>query len=432
MQLQQVESEQQSPTRPNENSSPATLTSAFHWLWGGQSISLIGSRLSALSFQVIAVRTLNATASQMGILTASETIPYLVFGLFVGVLVDRTSRRRLLIGCDLARFVILAATCLLAYTGRLHISILWAVVCAISTFNLIFDSALGAYIPQILARTQWLRANSRLSITQSGSEVVGPGLGGYLLQAIAAPAVMLIDGLTYGVSAICILIGKPRPSNIDPHTQAVFTAPVRNVWASIGQGARFVYTHQVLRIFAIWSAIWNFSWSALLAVFVLYATRSLSLSPRSIGLIFAIGGLGGIIGAAIAGPLATKLSRGRVLVFAPAIGAAGGALVFIARGAHALAVLLLAMFLFNLGESAFGVNMQTCRQEVTPANLMGRMDTTMRLCFRGIASLGALAGGFIGSSFGLRTTILTAVSGLFITVIGLYSSGLSELANASD
>jgi MFS family permease len=433
MQVEQLAVEQQSAATSNENSSQLQsikLPNAFRWLWTGQSVSLIGSRLSALSFQVIAVSTLHATSSQMGILTASETIPYLVFGLFVGVLVDRTSRRRLLIGCDLVRFVILAAACLLAFTGRLNLPLMWAIVCIVSTFNLIFDSALGAYIPQILARTQWLRANSRLSITQSASEVAGPGLAGYLLQAVAAPAVMLIDGLTYAISALCILIGRPTALSSTPQPSHPSPLTELNLWSSIKQGASFVYAHPILRIFAIWSAVWNFSWSALLAVFVLYATRSLSLSPRSIGLIFAVGGIGGVTGSAIAGPLAAKLSRGRVLVCAPAIGAAGGALVFAARGAHAFVILLLAMFLYSLGESAFGVNMQTCRQEVTPFELMGRMDTTMRLCFRGMASLGALTGGFIGSAFGLRTTILSAVCGLILTVLGLQSSGLSHLVDA--
>ena len=386
-----------------------------------------------MSFQVIAVRALHATASQMGVLTAFETVPYLVLGLFIGVLVDHTSNRRLLIGSDLARLVVLVGASYLAVSGRINIQIMWAVVCVISTFNLVFDAALGAYVPKVLARSQWLRANSRLSATQSGSEVAGPGLAGYMLQAISAPAVMLIDGVTYGVSAMCILVGKPnQPGGVSGGRELdknpIVPPEVRmNVWLSMRQGASFVFRHRILRIFAIWTAVWNFSWSAVLAVFVLYATHILMMSPGSIGLAVAVGGIGGILGSSMAGRLAKRWSRGRVLVFAPLIGASGGALLFAARGARALIVVADAMLFYSLGEGAFGVNIQTCRQELTPANLMGRMDTTMRVCFRGMASLGALAGGLVGSKFGLRAAILAGVCGLFVTVVGLYCSGLADL-----
>jgi len=422
--------------QPRGESRKSELPNAFHWLWGGQSVSLVGSQLSALSFQLIAVTVLHASAGQMGVLTAAQTLPYLLFGLFVGVLVDNSSRRLLLVGTDLARFAVLIAASILALTGHLHIEIMWAVVCLIASFNLIFDAALGAYIPQLLSRNQWLAANSRLSVTSSASEVIGPGAAGYVLQVLFAPAAMLLDAVSYPFSAGCIALGKPKSMEGSLETSARLEGSRsrfgrRNIVGSVREGVTFVLKHPVLRVFALWSAVWNLSWSAVLSVFVLYATRTLTMTPGAIGLVFAVGGSGGVLGAAAAGKLAKQWSRGGVLVAAPFVAACGGLLVLAAGRPYAAVLTAVSLFVFNVGQSAFGVNMQTCRQEFTPPFLMGRMDTTMRLCFTGTASLGALAGGFIGSRFGLRVAIFFGISGLFVTVVGLKLSPLAHLVNAA-
>jgi predicted MFS family arabinose efflux permease len=294
---------------------PSTgLSSTFLWLWGGQTVSLVGSQISALSFQVVAVTVLHASPMQMGVVTASQTIPYLLFGLFVGVLVDRVSRRRLLIGADLARLGILFTAATLAASHHLGVPLLCAIVCAISTINLIFDAALGAYIPELLDRRQWLRANSRLSVSMSGSEVAGPGVAGYILQVLSAAGAMVTDAVSYLISAVCILCAKPakqavvkKSSQWDRETSWGLSS---NVLHSVREGVGFVFTHPILRIFALWSAVWNFSWSAVLAVLVLYATQTLKLPPRSIGMVLAIGGIGGVAGAACASRLAGLLSQG--------------------------------------------------------------------------------------------------------------------------
>ena len=418
------------PATKSSASRAVKLEKAFHWIWGGQAVSITGSQLSAITFQLIAVTSLHASSSQMGVLTAAQTFPYLVLGLLIGVVVDRSSRRTLLVISDLSRSAVLLVAAVLAIEKHLSIHVMWAVVCLTATFNLVFDASLGAYVPEILKPHHWSIANSRLSATLSAGEVAGPAIGGFIVQAVAAPFVVLLDALSYVFSAACILISKPAPGQRPPDIAAQRTTESRtriyNPIPGIVEGLRFVITHPVLRILGFWSAIWNFAWSAVIAVLVLYESRVLHVGSASIGLCFAAGGIGGIVGALLANVLGKTFSPGSVLVYAPFVGAAGAATILIPH-AHPSSSLAFGLFLFNAGQSAFGVNMQTTRQMVTPPFLMGRMDTTMRLCFTGMSSLGALTGGFIGSNKGPHVSIVLGILGLFVAAIGLRVSPLAKL-----
>jgi predicted MFS family arabinose efflux permease len=408
------------------------INRAFHWIWFGQAVSITGSQLSAVSFQLIAVTTLRATASQMGILAAAQTFPYLCFGLFLGAVIDNSSRRSLLISSDILRSSILVSAAVLAVEKHLTIPLMWVIVCLTATFNLVFDASLGAFIPELLKPSRWSVANSRLSATVSAGEVTGPALAGFVVQVFAAPIAFLLDALSYIFSAICVLLCRP-PSGGDSQMAKIYKAEgfwnrISNTGPAILEGLNFVIRHPILRIFGLWSAIWNFSWSAVLAVLVLYASSILRIDAASVGICYAVGGLGGVLGASLATSAARSFSRSGVMVYAPFVGAMGST-ILLWSGNHPRVTLAASLFIFNVGQSAFGVNMQTTRQLVTPASLMGRMDTTMRLCFTGMSSLGALAGGFIGSRFGLHGSIVFGIAGLFVTAIGLRTSPLARLVS---
>jgi MFS family permease len=402
------------------------LSAAFYWLWGGQSVSLAGSKLSSLSFQLVAVTTLHASVSQMGVLGACDSIPYLLLGVFIGAIIDRTSRQQLLIQSALGGGGVLLVSAIVTFAGYMSMHVMWVVACLIGTSTLLSESALNAFIPEVLLRQRWLDANSRLAGTQALSEVVGPGLAGYLLQWVAAPFVMLIDGCSYGISAGLIFLTRPD-GKVTVEQDRASVASSGGFRSSIRAGIGFVFADRVLKSFVVWSSVWNFSWNIVLAVYVLYATTTLGLGPTAIGIIFAAGGIGGMVGSSVAMRLVKRFPRGTALVVSPLVGACGGLLLLCANGPHAVPISATAMFLFNLGEMTYVVNMITIRQEITPVGLMGRMDMTMKLCFRGMYALGALAGGILGSREGLRTALLVGVYGLFLTVVGLYGSGLMKL-----
>ena len=391
----------------------SSIPRKFMLLWAGQGISIIGSQLSVVTIQVIAVKTLGASAMQMGVLTASQTIPYLMLSLFVGLLIDRVSKRRLLIVADIVRCLVILVTALLLLVGNLTIVELCVVICLIAVFNLVFDAASGALIPQLFSASQRLSVNSRLNITASGGDVVGPTLAGVALDVLRASGAMLVDSATYLVSCVCVWFSIPetKPARSE---ETSLSRPIARVLRALRAGLSFVAAQPLLRAFAIGSAIWNLSWSAVLAVLVIHLAKNLHTDATQIGLVFASAGIGGIVGACLGAWLGHQWRVRMTLVLAPLIGVIGGATLLIAQPSHPFATAAVALFLYGLGESCFGVNMQTCRQGVTPLRLMGRMDTTMRFCFKGMASLGAIAGGVVGSRWGVQAAIAFGVAGLAI------------------
>ena len=159
-------------------SQPLEVSCNFGVLWVGQAVSIIGSQFSSLSIQMIAVTLLRANPTQMGSLTASQTFPYLILSLFVGVLVDHVSKRSLLLMADSVRAVTLIAAAGLLVLGHLTISALCAIVCFISLFTLVFDAALGAAIPELFEPSKRIAVNSRLNMSLAGGDVVGPTMSG--------------------------------------------------------------------------------------------------------------------------------------------------------------------------------------------------------------------------------------------------------------
>ena len=414
--------------------SPGSLPVAFRWFWGGQAISLTGSQLSLLSFQLIATNMLHANAMEMGVLTAVQSAPYILCGLFVGVLVDRFSRLRILVTTDIILCGILISASILNATGRLNIQLMWAIVGATSTLNLAFDAALIAHLTELIDSKLWLKANSRLSITTSGSAVAGPGIAGYVLQTISASLAMSMDAVTYVISAMCMILSRSKPasraSSLSSHAaQLPRAGQHKSVFGAIKDGVSLVYTDPILKIFAFATTTWNLACGGIMSVFVLYAVRNLGMSSGWVGFVMAAAGLGGLIGGATGNIWAIRWSRGRVVIVAPLVAACGAAMLLGANGRLSVPIVSVSMFLFNAGQSAFGVIMITCRQEVTPRELLGRMDTTMRVSITGMASLGALLGGFFASRAGMRATIAAAVFLLFIVVFSLKFSSLEHLVN---
>ncbi|MGA2049663.1 MAG: MFS transporter [Terracidiphilus sp.] len=406
----------------NDGNEKETRRSIFGLLWLGQTVSIIGSQFSSLSIQMIAVSALHANPTQMGLLTASQTFPYLIMSLFIGVMVDRFRRKSLLIMADTVRAAILIAASALLLTDRMAIWTLYGIVCVISLFTLIFDASLGAAIPELFRPNERIAVNSRLNMTLAGGDVVGPSMSGYALRLAGISGAMLFDSFTYLASAVCIFFGIRRTVNSSSSPRA--TTHRNGIFRTIFVGVSFVLSNATLRILGIGSAIWNFSWSAVLAVLVLHAVHDLKLTSVQIGLAFATGGVGGIGGSILGWRLARSFSQGTILVFTPLIGIAGGAILLLPVHSNPFVLTAMALFLYNLGESSFGVNMQTTRQAVTPMHLMGRMDTAMRFCFKGMASLGAVAGGLTASQFGLKAALELGVAGLAATFVVFLCSNL--------
>jgi len=384
--------------------------------------------VTLLALPLVAVLTLDASPGQMGLLAAAERVPFLAFGLFAGVWVDRRRRRPLMVGADLGRAFLLALIPLAAVVDQLSIELLFAVALGTGTLTLLFDVAYASYLPSLVRRDDLLAGNSTLEASYSAAQAAGPGLGGMLVGLFTAPVAIAVDAVSYVVSAAFlgrIRTGEPPPApptGGDRH-------PVRRIFAEIGEGLGVVLRHPLLRAIVGCGVTTSFFGFAFLAIYVLYMARDLGLGPRTIGAILASGGVGAFVGALLAGPAARRLGVGPAMVWAQVVFAVAGVTVPLAVFVRPIAVpMLVASEVLQYGAlTVYFVNQVSLRQAIVPARLLGRVTATARFLITGSAPLGSLLGGALGGWIGLGPTLVVGSVGMGFAAVWAALSPLRGL-----
>ncbi|MCA1644920.1 MAG: MFS transporter [Chloroflexi bacterium] len=395
--------------------------SEFMKLWGGQTISQVGSQVTLLALPLTAVLVLHATPGQMGLLYAAETAPFLVVALAAGVWVDRLRRRPILIGGDLSRALLLAWLPIGALLGVLRIEQLYVVAVLVGLCTVFFDVAYQSFVPVLVGREHLVEGNSKLEVSRSAAQIVGPGLGGLLVQTITAPVAIIVDALSFLISGlVLILIKTPEPA---PGISR------RGVRAEIGEGLSIVLGNSLLRSIAGCTGTSNVFGSALQAVLVLYATRDLGLPPALLGVALGAGSLGALLAALLSSRIADRIGLGTSIVGGISLGGVASLLIALASGppSVAAAVLGLAQALFGFGGVLYNINQVSLRQAITPDRLLGRMNATMRFIVWGTMPIGALLGGSLGEAIGLRGTLAVVAAGALVTPLWVLLSPVRKL-----
>ena len=395
----------------------------FLRLWAGQTISQFGSQVTLLALPLTAALALGATPAEMGILAALQSAPFLLVGLLAGVWVDRLPRRPVLIVADLGRAALLGSLPAAAFLDRLGMPQLYLVAFATGLLSVFFDVAYGAYLPALVREDALVDSNSKLELTNSAARVAGPGLTGVLVQVLTAPIALLVDAVSFLLSALSLALIRATEPPPAPR------AGRPSLRAEVGTGLRLVFGNPLLRAIAGCTATANLAWNVIFAVFILYATRQLGLTPALLGLIAAAGNVGFLVGAGLAGPLARRLGLGPTLVAMPVLGSLGALLIGAAGGSRpvAAACLIGAQFLFGFGGVIYNINQVSLRQALTPDRLRGRMTATMRFLVWGTIPLGALLGGLLGERLGLRPTLLVGALGTLTAFLWVACSPVRAL-----
>jgi MFS family permease len=390
----------------------------FLKLWSAQTVSQFGTQITLLGLPIIAAVVLGASPSQMGILSAAEYLPFLLFGLFAGVWVDRLPRRPILIWADIGRAVVLATIPAAAYLGVLRIEQLYVVGFLVGVGTVFFDVAYQSYLPSLVDRERMVEGNSKLEIGRSTAQVAGPGVAGGLIELLTAPIAILVDSLSFVLSAaMLVLIRTPEPP---PEGGA----GERNVWREIGEGLGVVLKNPLLRPIAFCTATSNMFGNMLFAVFVLFATRELGLDAGALGIVFSIASAGALGGAILASRIAGALGVGPTILVGILCTGLGNLLItlLVQPGALAIPILGLGLALGFSGGMVYNITQVSLRQAITPHRLQGRMNASVRFMVWGTIPIGALIGGFLGEQIGLRSTMLVgAVGGLSCGLWVLFS-----------
>jgi predicted MFS family arabinose efflux permease len=401
--------------------------SDFVKLWSGQSISIVGSQVTALALPLTAVITLQATAMQMGVLTAIQYAPFLLFGLFIGVWVDRLRRRPILIAANLGRGLLLGLIPVAALLGVLRIGQLYALGFLTGVLTVCFDVAYVSYLPGLVGRGQLVDGNSKLQISSSTAAFVGPSLGGVLVQWLTAPVAIAVDAVSFFVSAVFLyLIRRPEPEP-QPVSQ-------RGIWSEMREGLRPLISDPIMLAIMVGTATSNFFINMQISVRLLYITRDLRLSPATLGFMFATASLGGLVAAVFAKRIYRGAGIGPTLIVTQLlVGISALALPLAGGGYWAIIITIMAsMILWGFAMMAYDITEISFRQFITPDGLLGRVSASRRFVTWGVALPGALLGGVLGEAVGLRTTLLIGGGGVVCAALWPIFSPARKLRHVDD
>ena len=398
--------------------------SDFLKLWSAETISQLGSQVTGLAFPLVAIITLDVSAFEVALLGVVEFLPFILVSLPAGVWVDRLPRRPILIAGDFGRAVLLASIPIAYAGGWLTIWHLYVAGFLFGVLTVFFDVAYQSYLPALVDREHLVEGNSKLEISRSGAQLAGPALAGALIQALKAPVAVLVDAVSFLASGIFVLTIRSREE--PPERTEGRRSPFAGMRSELSEGLHYVLGHRYLRWIAASTATFNFCSNVMWAIFLVYAVRSLGLSPGQIGLIFAIGNIGYLVGAITANRVARQLGVGRTIVAGAAAGVAA-LLVPLAPESSPIPFLIASQLVISFGLPLYNITQVSYRQAITPERLQGRMNSVMRFIVWGVMPLGTLLGGAIASAIDLRAAIWVGAVGMSLAFLPVLLSPVRTL-----
>jgi MFS family permease len=402
----------------------------FRRLFLAHTISEIGSEVTLLAVPIVAIVVLDATPFEVAILGAVQFAAFTLFALPAGAIVDRLPRRRILVVGDLGRALVLLVIPAAAGLHVLSIGLLAVVAFAAAVLTVFFEIGDQSILPGLVERDRLTEANSRLSIATSAAQVLGPGIGGWLIGLLSAPVAIVVDALTFLGSA-AFLVGIRGRALERPREPTLRRPSIRD---EVAEGLRFYRRTPLLLAGSAGIVTSTFGiWLAGSTVLV-YLVRELGLTAETIGLAFSLGAIGLVVGAAGGAEFRRRVGIGPALVIGCGLAPVAWALLAFADTSTAFAVLVLSGVLQGLASMVSTISYVSFRQAITPDALLGRVNATGRWLNWTLIPAGALIGGALATVIGFRATILigTGISFLSVPILLLTPLGrLRELPELS-
>jgi MFS family permease len=374
----------------------------FARLWGAAGVSNFGDGVYATALPLLAA-TLTRDPLLVSLVSFAEWLPWLLFGLLSGALLDRWDRRRVMWTVDAARFAVVGGLAVAVLAGEASIALLGVVGFLLGTGQTLVDTGAHSILPTLVSRDpqRLQRANGRLVGTQVVTqELAGPPTGGFLFSLSA--------WVPFAVDAVSFAAGSALVASIRGEFGPTTTAPARRpttLRSEIAEGLRWLAAHRVLRATAAMVTVVNLLASGGSAVMVLFAQERLGLDAVGFGLLFSGSAVGGVLGSLVAARVARAVGTGRVAVWTMV----GSALAYLVFGLSSDPWLAGVMFgLVGFLTVIFNVILGSLRQALTPDRLLGRVISAFRLFGYGVVPLGSLLGGVLARWFGLRAPFVVA------------------------
>ncbi len=397
----------------------------FLSLWGAETISQFGTQVSLLALPLVAILVLEESAFKIAALTSVEFLPFLLFTLPAGVWVDRLRRKPILVLGNVGRAVALLSVPIVYWVGGLTIWQLYVVGFAVGTCTVFFDVAYQSYIPALVGREDVVEANSKLEISRAAANIAGPGMAGGLIALLTAPVAVLVDAVSYAISAV-LLFGIRKQEEAPPRAER------RSLRDELGEGLRYVFRNPYQRTMVVMTALSNFFGQVVFSILLVYAVRELDLSAGTIGIALAIGNLGTLASALTAKRIGERLGVGRTILLASCLFGPGTLLIAFAPEAYALPLIVLAMMVIGFGGILYNVTAISLIQAITPDRILGRANASRRFVVWGVVPLGGFTGGALASTIGLRETMVVGALGGLLTIVPILVSPLRSVGKMSE
>jgi len=417
----------------------------FVKLWTSETISQFGSQFTGLALPLTAVIILGASVLELSILTFVGSVSWLLFGLLVGVWVDRHRKQRIMVTSNILRGSLLALIPIAAVLGlivHLGIFFLYAISFFVGFLQVFYDVTYQAYLPSLVQRKQLVEGNTKLQASASTAQVIGPTLAGIVIGIITAPIAIAIDACSFFASAFSL----GRIGHEEVIEQKVLRPSVR---ADIREGLKVVLGDSRLRMIAGCTGTSNFFSTAMGTItplyFILNSPGGLGVSKTylavTLGLIFSVGSVGALVGVVLASRVASRIGVGPAILASILWGGLGilpyylsGSLtanpLFSIEGLGinwSILAIMAGQFISFIGVVVYNINQVSLRQAIVPIRIQGRMNATMRFLVWGTIPLGALAGGVLGTFLGLRTAIGISVAGTTLAFLWILLSPVRSL-----
>ncbi len=375
------------------------LPVSFRRLWTASAISNVGDGIMAAAFPLLV-----ASITRDPLLVAGATVvnrlPWFFFALPAGALVDRLDRRRVMVSVDTLRAIVVGLLAVLLLAGDVHIAVIYVIAFVLGSSETMFDTSAEAVLPAIVGSENLERANGRLQSTEwAANSFIGPAVGAAMFAAVVSLP-FFANAVSFALAAALVasISGTYRATG----SHATGTGAIRR---EVVEGLKWLWSHVVLRTLSIMAGVINLMAFGVIAIWVLYVQDEIGLSDFGFGLLLASLGVGGLVGALVSAKVAHRLGQGSTLI---ASGVMITTAVLVMAWTSSVPIVFAAGTTTGIALGLWNVVAVSLRQSLTPDDLRGRVAATARMLAWGTQPLGALAGGFVAATFGLRAPFYAA------------------------